>query len=77
MYVLIGVALVVIGFALRINPLLVVTVSGIVTAVIGGISPMDILNIFGEGFAGSRSVTTFALVLPIIGTIEHLSLIHI
>ena len=43
MYVLIGVALVVIGFALRINPLLVVTVSGIVTAVIGGISPMDIL----------------------------------
>ena len=74
MYVLIGVALVVIGFALRINPLLVVTVSGIVTAVIGGISPMDILNIFGEGFAGSRSVTTFALVLPIIGTIERFGL---
>lgn len=74
MFVLIGVALVVIGFALRLNPLLVVTVSGIVTALIGGIGPVDILNAFGTGFAGSRSVTTFAVVLPVIGLIERFGL---
>lgn len=74
MYVLIGVALVVIGFALRVNPLLVVTVSGIVTALIGGLTPMNILDTFGTGFAGSRSVTTFVLVLPVIGLIERYGL---
>lgn len=74
MFVLLGVALVVIGFALRINPLLVVTVSGIVTALIGGIGPLDILNAFGTGFAGSRSVTTFAIILPVIGLIERYGL---
>ncbi len=74
MFVLIGVALVVIGFALRLNALLVVTVSGIVTAVIGGIGPLEILNAFGTGFANSRSVTTFAVVLPVIGLIERYGL---
>jgi uncharacterized membrane protein len=74
MFVLIGVGLVVIGFALRINPLLVVTVAGIVTAAIAGIGPVDILDAFGSGFAGSRSVTTFVIVLPVIGLIERYGL---
>ena len=58
MVVLIGVALVVIGFALRLNPMLVVTVSGIVTALLGGLNPVAILDTFGTGFASNRSVTT-------------------
>jgi uncharacterized membrane protein len=74
MYVLIGVGLVVIGFALRINPLLVVTVAGIATAAIARIGPVEILNAFGTGFAGSRSVTTFVIVLPVIGLIERYGL---
>lgn len=74
MFVLIGVALVIIGFALRIHALLVVTVAGIVTAAVAGIGPVDILNAFGNGFAGSRSVTTFAIVLPVIGLIERYEL---
>jgi uncharacterized membrane protein len=74
MFVLIGVGLVVLGFALRINPLLVVTVAGIVTAGIARIGPVDILDAFGTGFAGSRSVTTFVIVLPVIGLIERYGL---
>jgi len=35
---------------------------------------VDILNAFGNGFAGSRSVTTFAIVLPVIGLIERYGL---
>ncbi|BCJ27199.1 hypothetical protein Asera_13070 [Actinocatenispora sera] len=74
MLVLIGVLLVVVGFALRLNPLVVVTVAGIVTGLLGGLSPMEILNAFGTGFAGSRSVTLFIIVLPVIGLIERFGL---
>lgn len=74
MIVLLGVALVVIGFALRFNPLLVVTVAGIVSAVLGGISPLHILDAFGSGFASSRSVTIAFVVLPVIGLLERYGL---
>jgi uncharacterized membrane protein len=74
MIVLLGVALVVIGFALRINPLLVVTVAGIVSALLAGISPLHILEAFGSGFAASRSVTLAFLVLPVIGLLERYGL---
>jgi uncharacterized membrane protein len=74
MIVLLGVALVVIGFALRVNPLLVVTVAGIVSALLGGISPLHILEAFGTGFTTSRSVTLAFLVLPIIGLLERYGL---
>lgn len=74
MLVLIGVLLVIIGFAVRLNPLIVVTVAGIVTALLGGMNPLQILEAFGSGFASSRSVTVFAAVLPVIGIIEYFGL---
>lgn len=74
MFVLIGVALVIVGFALRLNALLVVAVSGIVTALIGGLSPLDILNALGSGFTSGRSVTIFVILLPVIGLIERFGL---
>lgn len=74
MVVLIGVGVVIVGFLLGVNALVVVVVAGIVTGFLGGMSFMDILNLFGTGFAGSRSVTVFAVVLPVIGVIEHFGL---
>lgn len=74
MLVLIGVLLVIVGFAIRLNPLIVVTVAGIVTALLGGLSPLEILEAFGSGFASSRSVTIFVVVLPVIGIIERFGL---
>ncbi|MCH4249874.1 MAG: DUF969 domain-containing protein [Microbacteriaceae bacterium] len=74
MYVLIGVLVVILGFMLRVNALVVVVVAGIVTGFLGGMTPLQILNTFGTGFAGSRSVTVFAVVLPVIGLIEHFGL---
>jgi uncharacterized membrane protein len=70
MLVLLGVLVVVVGFALRLNPMLVVTVAGIVTGLLGGLSPKEILDAFGTGFAGSRSIVIFLLVLPVIGLVE-------
>ncbi|MFI9381457.1 DUF969 domain-containing protein [Kutzneria sp. NPDC052558] len=76
MVVLIGVALVVIGFALRLNPMLVVTVSGIVTALLGGLNPVAILDTFGAGFASNRSVTIYVITLPAIGLLERYGLLQ-
>jgi len=76
MWVLLAIAVVVVGFALRINSMLVVTAAGIVAGLIGGLSPVKILNAFGDGFAGSRSVTVFIVTLPVIGLIERYGLQH-
>ncbi|CAL9434994.1 DUF969 domain-containing protein [Streptomyces albus] len=70
MIVLLGVLVVVLGFATRRNPLLVVGVAGIVTGLLGKLSPVEILRTFGESFASSRSVTIFAITLPVIGLLE-------
>ncbi|MBW4094893.1 MAG: DUF969 domain-containing protein [Acidobacteria bacterium] len=74
MLVLVGVLLVIIGFAIRLNPLIVVTVAGIVTALLGGMNPLQILDAFGTGFSSSRSVTIFVAVLPLVGIIEYFGL---
>jgi uncharacterized membrane protein len=74
MLVLLGVLVVVAGFATKRNPLLVVAVAGIVTAAIAGLSPNKILVAFGENFASSRSVTVFAITLPVIGLLERYGL---
>ncbi|MBO8198823.1 DUF969 domain-containing protein [Streptomyces smyrnaeus] len=70
MIVLLGVLVVVLGFATRRNPLLVVGVAGIVTGLLGKLSPVEVLRTFGESFASSRSVTIFAITLPVIGLLE-------
>jgi uncharacterized membrane protein len=76
MWVLLAVAVVVIGFALKINSMLVVAVAGIVAGLIAHLSPLKIIEAFGTGFAGSRSVTIFVVVLPVIGLIERYGLQH-
>ncbi|KAB7835011.1 DUF969 domain-containing protein [Streptomyces mobaraensis] len=70
MLVLLGVLVVVAGFATRRNPLLVVGVAGIATGLLGGLSPREVLAAFGTGFASSRGVTIFAVTLPVIGLLE-------
>ena len=67
---LLGVALVVIGFALRLNPALVVVIAGAVTGSIAGFSPLEVLALLGEGFVKNRYLALFLLALPAIGLLE-------
>jgi uncharacterized membrane protein len=71
---LLGILVVIAGFALRFNPLIVVTIAGIVSALLGGISPLHILDAFGSGFASSRSISLAFIVLPVIGLAERFGL---
>lgn len=67
---LIGIALVIAGFALRMNPALVVVGSGIVTGLIAGKTPMQVLELLGEAFTKQRYLALFLLTLPAIGLLE-------
>ncbi len=60
---LIGIPIVVIGFALRFNPLLVVVVAGLATGLLVGMDFAMLLETFGEKFVNSRSLATFILIL--------------
>ena len=67
---LLGVAAVVLGFALRLNPAMVVVGAGIITALIAGHSPLAVLELLGEGFVKNRYLALFLLALPAIGLLE-------
>jgi uncharacterized membrane protein len=70
MLVLCGIAVIVAGFLLRFNPLLVVAVSALVTGLAAGIAPLAILAAFGKAFNENRFVTVVYIVLPVIGMLE-------
>jgi uncharacterized membrane protein len=67
---LVGILLVVVGFVLRINPLLVVTVAGLATGLASGLGPLAVIAAFGKAFITSRYVAIIWLVLPVIGLLE-------
>ena len=67
---LLGVALVVLGFALRMNPAMVVVAAGLVTGLVAGKSPFAVLELLGEAFVRNRYLALFLLTLPVIGLLE-------
>ena len=67
---LLGILLVVLGFALKFNPLLVVATAAIVTGLLGGMNFLTVLSALGKGFNENRYVTIIYLVLPVIGLLE-------
>ena len=45
---LLGILLVVAGFALRLNPMLVVTVAALATGLLAGLDPLEVIATFGK-----------------------------
>jgi uncharacterized membrane protein len=70
MLVLAGIAVIVLGFALRFNPLLVVVLAGIVTGLAAGWHPADVVAALGRAFVANRFIAVPWLVLPVIGLLE-------
>ncbi len=67
---LLGVAVVVFGFALKRNPVLVVVVAGLVSGVAAGLPVADLLTLLGRSFVENRLLLLFVLTLPVIGLLE-------
>ena len=74
MLTLLGVAVVIVGFALRFNPLLVVVASALVTGLAAGMPVEAVLAAFGKAFNDNRFVSVAWLVLPAIGVLERAGL---
>ena len=73
-WVLLGILIVVAGFALRLNPMLVVTAAAIVTGLIAGMDPVEVVSTFGKAFNDNRIIAIVWIVLPVIGLLERFGL---
>jgi uncharacterized membrane protein len=71
---LLGVAVVVAGFVLRKNPVLVVVVAGIVSGIAAGMHIGDLLTMLGASFVSNRALLLMVLTLPVIGVLERAGL---
>jgi len=71
---LLGVLVVVVGFALRFNPVPVVVAAGIVSALAAGKSVGEILALLGTSFVSERALLLYVLTLPAIGLLERAGL---
>ena len=71
---LLGILLVVVGFALRMNPMLVVTGSAIFTGLLGGMDLVKVIETFGKAFNDNRIIAIVWIVLPVIGLLERYGL---
>ena len=68
---LVGVAVIIAGFVLRFNPMLVVIVTAIATAFAAGFPPGKILAAIGTGFVKTRNLPLIILLpLAVIGLLE-------
>lgn len=74
MLTLLGVAVIVLGFALRFNPLLVVVAAAMTSGLTAGLTPVEVLAAFGKAFNTNRYVSVAWLVLPAIGVLERAGL---
>lgn len=81
MWVLLGVAVLVLGFVLRLNPLVVIVIAALVTGLMAALGPgvgagelwaaaVATLEAFGKAFNDSRYFHITWLILPLIGLLE-------
>lgn len=70
LWVLSGIVVMVLGFVLRFNPLLVVVAAAAVAGLTAGLDPHAIVAAFGKAFNDTRYVTVVWIVLPVIGLLE-------
>jgi uncharacterized membrane protein len=72
---LIGIVLIIVGFAMRLNTLLVVLAAGVATGLAAGFTLHDILAMVGKFFVDSRTITLpVVLMYPVVGLLERYGL---
>ena len=71
---LLGIAIVIVGFVIRFNPVAVVVAAGLASGLLAGKSIGELLALLGESFASNRALLLFVLTLPAIGVLERAGL---
>lgn len=67
---LLGILIVVIGFVLKLDSILIIMIAAIVTALVAGMDPDTFLETLGSSFVANRSMCVFVMVMVVTGTLE-------
>lgn len=67
---LLGVLIVILGFAFKLDSILTVVVAMIVTALVGGLGIEGMLNTLGTTFVSNRGMAIFIIIMLVTGTLE-------
>ena len=67
---LLGILIVVIGFVLKLDSILIIMIAAIVTALVAGMDPVTFLETLGSSFVANRSMCVFVMVMVVTGTLE-------
>ena len=71
---LVGILVIIVGFALKLDTIAVVVAAGLTTGLVAHMSIGEILNTLGEAFVTNRTTCLFMLTVPIIGLCERYGL---
>lgn len=71
---LLGIALVIVGFALKFNPLLVVVGAAVATGLLAGLDLIAVIEALGKAFNDNRYISVTWIILPLIGLLERYGL---
>ena len=67
---LIGIVIFILGFALKLDNILIIIAAAIATALTGGLGVGGLLETLGSSFVDNRNITIFLTVLIVTGTLE-------
>ena len=71
---MLGVAVIVLGFVLRFNAVLVVITGGVVSGLLAGYDVPHLLALIGDSFVSNRALLLIVLTLPAVGVLERCGL---
>ena len=74
LWILIGIAIIVVGFTLKLDVLAVVLTAGIATGIAAKMDFLEILGIIGKAFVDNRLMSVFLVSLPVIAVLERYGL---
>lgn len=67
---LIGVAIVILGFALKLDNIAIILAAAFVTGLVGGMDIVKILETIGNSFVANRGMAIFIVIMLVTGTLE-------
>ena len=67
---LLGIVIVIAGFALKLDSILIIAAAMIFTGLAGGLDPVTLLETVGSNFTANRNMAIFILIMLVTGTLE-------
>ena len=67
---LLGIVIIIVGFALKLDSILIIVAAALVTAIAGGLGPVELLETLGSNFLANRSMAIFIIIMLVTGTLE-------